>query len=61
MAIRRVQNIFTENAARLYRWTENRELPPENNLAEGDLRPTVIARKVSFGSQSDGGSIPVTY
>jgi hypothetical protein len=23
------------------------------NLAERDLRPTVIARKVSFGSQSD--------
>jgi transposase len=25
----------------------------ENNLAERDLRPTVIASKVSFGSQSD--------
>lgn len=56
MAVRRVQDIFTENEARLYRWPENRELPPENNLAERDLRPTVIARKVSFGSQSDGGA-----
>jgi hypothetical protein len=27
----------------------------ENNLAERDLRPTVIALKVSFGSQSDAG------
>jgi transposase len=56
MAIRRVQDIFTENEARLYHWTRNRNVPPENNLAERDLRPTVIARKVSFGSQSDGGA-----
>ena len=27
-----------------------------NNLAERDLRPTVIARKVSFGSQSEEGA-----
>ena len=26
------------------------------NLAERDLRPTVIARKVSFGSQSEAGA-----
>jgi transposase len=56
MAIRRVQDIFTENEGRLYHWVENRNVPAENNLAERDLRPTVIARKVSFGSQSDGGA-----
>jgi transposase len=56
MAIRRIQDIFTENEARLYHWARNRNVPPENNLAERDLRPTVIARKVSFGSQSDGGA-----
>jgi transposase len=56
MAIRRIQDIFTENEERLYHWTENREVPAENNLSERDLRPTVIARKVSFGSQSDGGA-----
>ncbi len=56
MAIRRIQDIFTENEARLYHWARNRDVPPENNLAERDLRPTVIARKVSFGSQSDGGA-----
>jgi len=56
MAIRRVQDIFTENEARLYHWAEKRNVPAENNLAERDLRPTVIARKVSFGSQSDGGA-----
>ncbi len=56
MAIRRVQDIFTENEGRLYHWAEKRNVPAENNLAERDLRPTVIARKVSFGSQSDGGA-----
>lgn len=56
MAIRRIQDIFTENEGRLYHWASNRDVPPENNLAERDLRPTVIARKVSFGSQSDGGA-----
>jgi transposase len=56
MAIRRIQDIFTENEGRLYHWAEKRDVPPENNLAERDLRPTVIARKVSFGSQSDGGA-----
>jgi transposase len=30
-------------------------VPAENNRAERELRPTVIARKVSFGSQSDRG------
>jgi len=56
MAIRRVQNIFTENEGRLYHWVESRDVPAENNLSERNLRPTVIARKVSFGSQSDGGA-----
>ena len=31
-------------------------MPADNNLAERDLRPSVIARKVSFGSQSDAGA-----
>ena len=31
-------------------------IPAENNYAERELRPTVIARKVSFGSQSDAGA-----
>ena len=38
------------------KWAEDRNVPAENNLAERDLRPTVIARKVSFGSQSDAGA-----
>lgn len=56
MGIRRIQDIFTEHEGRLYHWAKNREVPADNNLAERDLRPTVIARKVSFGSQSDAGA-----
>ena len=35
---------------------KDRAVPPENNRAERELRPTVIARKVSFGSQSEAGA-----
>jgi transposase len=56
MGIRRIQDIFTQHEGRLYHWANNREVPADNNLAERDLRPTVIARKVSFGSQSDAGA-----
>ncbi len=56
LGIRRIQDIFRENNSRLYHWAEDRRVPAENNLAERDLRPTVIARKVSFGSQSDAGA-----
>lgn len=56
LAIRRIQEIFHDNAGRMYRWAEDRRIPADNNLAERDLRPTVIARKVSFGSQSDAGA-----
>jgi transposase len=34
----------------------NGKIEPTNNLAERDLRPFVIWRKISFGSQSDRGS-----
>lgn len=56
LGIQHIQNIFRENAHRLYHWADNRRVPAENNLAERDLRPTVIARKVSFGSLSDAGA-----
>jgi transposase len=56
LAIRRIQEIFHENEQPLYRWADDRQIPADNNLAERDLRPTVIARKVSFGSQSDEGA-----
>ena len=55
LGIRRIQDIF-RNKHRLYHWSEDRSVPADNNLAERDLRPTVIARKVSFGSVSDAGA-----
>jgi len=54
--IRRIQDIFREHERRLYHWAEDRAVPADNNLAERDLRPSVIARKVSFGSVSDAGA-----
>lgn len=56
LGIRAIQDIFREHKARLYGWVNDREVPADNNRAERDLRPTVIARKVSFGSQSDAGA-----
>jgi len=56
LGVRQVQGIFRDNAHRLYHWVESRAVPPDNNRAERELRPTVIARKVSFGSQSDAGA-----
>src|SRR5262249_58688177 len=53
---RRIKEISGAACARLYHWAEDRRIRAENNPAERDLRPTVIARKVSFGSQSDAGA-----
>ena len=54
--IKEIQIIFKENEERLYHWVTDRNVPAENNRAERELRPTVIARKVSFGSQSKKGA-----
>ena len=53
--VQRLQNLFRENAARLYHWARHPSIPAENNRAERELRPLVIARKISFGSQSEQG------
>lgn len=55
-AIQKVQDIFRQKAARLYHWADDRNIPADNNRAERELRPLVIARKISFGSQSDAGA-----
>lgn len=55
-AIQKIQDIFREKADRLYHWADDRNVPADNNLAERQLRPLVIARKISFGSQSDAGA-----
>lgn len=56
LGIREIQTIFMENSNRLYHWVKDRNIPADNNRAERELRPTVIARKVSFGSQSERGA-----
>ena len=55
--IKAIQTIFKENKHRLYHWVSDRAVPADNNRAERELRPTVIARKVSFGSQSKQGAL----
>jgi transposase len=55
-AIQKIQNLFREKAQRLYHWAADRAVPADNNRAERELRPLVIARKVSFGSQSEAGA-----
>jgi transposase len=56
LGIRRIQDLFVEKAERMYQWAEDRRVPADNNRAKRELRPTVIARKVSFGSQSEAGA-----
>jgi len=56
LGIRQIQDLFRENPHRLYHWVEDRAVPADNHRAERELPPTVIARKVSFGSQSDAGA-----
>lgn len=51
-----LQRIFRDNEASLYRWVKDREVPADNNFAERTIRLLAIARKVSFGSQSDQGA-----
>lgn len=53
--IQKIQDIFRENQHRLYHWADNRDVPADNNFAERELRPLVMARKVSFGSHSETG------
>lgn len=55
--IKAIQTIFKESKHRLYHWVSDRAVPADNNMAERELRPTVIARKVSFGSQSTQGAL----
>jgi len=55
-AIRKWQDFFVEKEARLYQWSKSSEVPAENNYAEREIRKVVIARKMSFGSQSQAGA-----
>lgn len=55
-AIQHLQNVFRTNQHRLYHWVSDRRVPPHNNYSERSLRPLVISRKLSFGTQSAKGS-----
>jgi transposase len=54
--IQKIQNLFREKAKRLYHWAKDPKIPADNNRSERELRPLVIARKISFGSQSEAGA-----
>lgn len=40
---------------RFFQWVDHPEVEAENNMAERGLRPLTIARKISYGSQSEKG------
>lgn len=54
-AVQHIQNIFREEPERLFQWVSSPDVPADNNYSERELRPIVIARKISFGSQSERG------
>jgi len=54
--IQKIQNLFREKSRRLFHWAKDRRVPADNNRSERELRPLVIARKTSFGSQSEAGA-----
>jgi hypothetical protein len=56
LGVRAYQDLFRQNGKRLYHWADDPAIPAENNLAERELRPLVVARKISFGSQSQNGA-----
>lgn len=55
-AVQSLQEVFRRHADRMYHWARDPAITAENNLAERELRPLVVARKVSFGSQSHRGA-----
>lgn len=56
LAIRHIQDIFRTKKHRLFHWVDDRQVPSHNNFAERTVRGTVIARKISYGSQSTQGA-----
>jgi len=55
-AVQGMQDLFRTQAERMYHWADDPRVPADNNRAERELRPLVIARKISFGSQSEAGA-----
>ena len=55
-AVRKWQDFFVEKQKRLFGWCQSDAIPAENNYAEREIRKIVIARKMSYGSQSTAGA-----
>jgi transposase len=51
-----VKSICRTHREDLFRFVDNPEINPSNNLAEQGLRPAVVIRKVSGGSRSENGA-----
>lgn len=51
-----VKSICRSHREDLFRFVDNPEINPSNNLAEQGLRPAVVIRKVSGGSRSENGA-----
>ena len=51
-----VKSICRNHREDLFRFIDNLEVNPSNNLAEQGLRPAVVIRKVSGGSRSEDGA-----
>ena len=56
---RRLSARLLKHRAELFTFVTEPDVPPTNNQAERDLRPSVIARKVSGGTRSPDGSTTI--
>lgn len=54
--VRGYQDIWREKWESLFEWVEDRRVKCDNNAAERAIRPTVVARKISMGSQGRNGA-----
>lgn len=52
-ALQALQGWMRERRGELFRWAESPDIPAENNHAERGVRGLVVARKTSFGGQSE--------
>ncbi len=54
-SVMNIREIFRKGDDHLWGWAMYPNMPAENNAAERAVRPLVVARKVSHGSQSEKG------
>ena len=56
LCIKAWRELIRDNEDRLFHWVNDRRVRCENNQAERDVRKLVLARKMSYGSQSEKGA-----